>query len=113
MIKIYDIVASTDITINHNIPECKNLLFKVRENHYWDGKAIHENRTIQLLKRKSCKCPNCEYVLKEVFPNIINDLYDFDGNNLVRDKIYKLVYTLDEDGDCQFRFEPIKEMELK
>ncbi len=85
-------------------PKCKGLIFKVTENMYWDGKAINERRSIRLMKRKSCNCPACEFVVKEFLPELGRG-YDFVGNDLITGKLYEMIYTLDEDGECDFRFE--------
>lgn len=101
---------SLDIILSEKIeelyPKCIGLFFKVRENQYFDKKKgiINEKRTISLIKRQSCTCPACEYVL-ETLSDYIQDGYNFSGNGLKADKIYKMKYQIDnEEGLEYFKF---------
>ena len=88
-------------------PKCKGLIFKVIDNMYWDGKAIVEKRTLRLMKRKSCKCPSCEYVVKEFLPELGNMCYDFVSEGAVNGKLYELKYIINDDEEVDFRFEEV------
>jgi len=43
---------------------CKGLVFKCKVSTYWDPKrrVIGYREVFRLLKRKSCSCPECEYL---------------------------------------------------
>ena len=87
-------------------PSCKGLFFNITQNQYWDKEkaCIYEKRSLRLLKRKSCRCPSCDYVIKECLPEVINDCNDFSGSELQPDRVYELIYDFGSGEDFEFEW---------
>lgn len=99
------------ITTNKELVNCKGLIFKVIDNQYWDKYSccIVTKRVLRLMKRASCNCPACSYIIKEAIEDCVNDLYDTVGKNLENGKSYKMKYFLDnEEGLVDFDWEEVK-----
>jgi len=61
---LYDFKIEELPTLEESV--CTGLVFKGRINTFFDGKRVTEKKTVSLLKRKSCTCPECSYILESL-----------------------------------------------
>jgi hypothetical protein len=67
-VKLSDLLSIDDITEYKDgpgdDPTCQGgLIFRGHKSTFFDGKQLGEKKSLRLLKRRSCKCPECSFVL--------------------------------------------------
>lgn len=85
-------------TLPSDEPICTGLVFKSHVSTYFDGKKMGERKSMNILKRKSCSCPECSFILEEL------GRYEFDAtyswlNGVEDDELYTIKPSYDNSGD--------------
>lgn len=94
---IYDFKVK-DIPPADDMPECTGLLFRSRVSTYFDGKKMGERKTMNLLKRKSCRCPKCDFIKDELKRFEFDYTYSW-LKEIEDDELYTIEPTYDHAGD--------------
>lgn len=113
---IEDEMANTD---KNGGVRCTGLKFRGKESIWFDERSMEfrHSEGLRLLKRESCKCPNCKYIfshLKDYGSDLIRYTYwdpFFDKTKSIEDgKTYKFVVDsyCEEAGIEEYHFEEIK-----
>lgn len=80
----------------NNLSFCKGLVFKGTVSTFFSNNKIQERKALTLLKRKSCSCPKCDFVLDQL--KEFDFGYSFSLLNEVEDgRLYKLIPSFDYD----------------
>lgn len=89
-------------TIAHN--PCTGLIFRGRVSVYYNQGEINYRSSVRLLKRESCSCQRCDWILKDGLPDFFSGWPDYHLDVSDGEK-YKLDADIDgEDGIEDIRF---------
>lgn len=76
------------------------LVFKGHKSTFFDGNQLGEKKSLRLLKRKSCRCPKCSFILEEL------KRYDFDCTNSFLNEVEEGdLFTLKPDIESDYDYE--------
>lgn len=112
-------LAEMELQLSEEIavePVCTGLLFRSRVSTYFDGKKMGERKSLNILKRKSCRCPLCEFILSEMKEYDFSCTYSW-LNDIEDNQLYTVEPTIEHvgdgyDADCgltDFKFIKVKE----
>lgn len=78
---------------------CTGLVFRSYKSTFFDKGKISERKSLNLLKRKSCGCSECSFILEELSNFDFSCTYSW-LNEIEEGELYTLKPSYESDFDC-------------